>query len=257
MKEQVGFILLLATFSVSILRSEDQPTAIYLLIGQSNMAGRAALKAEDMVPVEGAFLLDGDGQWEAAKNPLNRYSTIRKDLKMQRMGPGYGFCLAMRILKPEETIGLVVNAKGGSSVMEWQPDQQFFKEAVKRTKIALESNGAQLKGILWHQGEADAGMSDYLEKLKVVVDALRIELDADEIPFIAGQICETEERPTYAEFNERLTTISEVIENSDYVRAGDLSVFDGVHFDAVSQRLLGLRYAERMVAMQRELEDKQ
>lgn len=236
------------------LHADDKPTAVYLLIGQSNMAGRAELGEEDKEPINGVFLLNDKGEWEAATNPLNRYSTVRKDIKMQRMGPGYGFATAMRFLRPEETIGLVVNAKGGSSVMEWQPDQLFFKEAVKRTKVALETPGAELKGIVWHQGETDAAMEGYLEKLKIVVDTLRKELGAEGVPFVAGQICENEEKPAYKGFNERLPEISDVIEKSDYVVAADLSVFDGVHFDPASQRLLGLRYAERMTAMRRKLE---
>lgn len=256
MKQPLHFFILVLLLLVNLAGAEDKPSAIYLLIGQSNMAGRAELKEWDTKRIEGVLLFNDKGEWGPASNPLNRYSTVRKDIKMQRMGPGYGFSLAMRILKPDETIGLVVNAKGGSSVMEWQPDQLFFKEAVKRTRMALESSGAELKGIVWHQGEADAGMEDYLDKLKVVVDTLRKELDAADVPFVAGQICETAERPTYKGFNERLTGISKAIPNSDYVVAGDLTVFDGVHFDPESQRLLGLRYAERMAAMRRKLEAK-
>lgn len=248
MKLSKSLVILVAALIGSISYADEKPTAIYLLIGQSNMAGRAALDETDKDPIDGVLMLNDKGEWETASNPLNRYSTVRKEIKMQRMGPGYGFATAMRFLLPEATIGLVVNAKGGSSVKEWQPDQTFFKEAVKRTKVALETSGAELKGIVWHQGEADAGMEEYLEKLEVVVDTLRSELDAEGVPFIAGQICETKERPAYAGFNERLTGISDVIENSDYVVAGDLSVFDGVHFDPASQRLLGVRYAERMAA---------
>lgn len=54
---------------------------VYLLIGQSNMAGRAPIAETETAPMQGVYLLNGEDKWEPASNPLNRYSTIRKDLK--------------------------------------------------------------------------------------------------------------------------------------------------------------------------------
>ena len=64
---------------------------IYLLIGQSNMAGRAAISEKDTEPLENCYLLNTKNTWEVAKNPLNRYSTIRKGLGMQKLNPGFTF----------------------------------------------------------------------------------------------------------------------------------------------------------------------
>ncbi|NQV41652.1 MAG: hypothetical protein HQ506_04780, partial [Candidatus Marinimicrobia bacterium] len=57
----------------------DQNLHIYLLIGQSNMAGRAPFTEEESKPMERCFLLDSLGHWQPASNPLNLYSTIRKN----------------------------------------------------------------------------------------------------------------------------------------------------------------------------------
>lgn len=60
---------------------EDTPKMeIYLLIGQSNMAGRAEIEQQDKDTLKNVFLLTGiDGnEWEPAANPLNKYSTIRR-----------------------------------------------------------------------------------------------------------------------------------------------------------------------------------
>ena len=52
---------------------------VYLLIGQSNMAGRGTLLPTDTLqPLEGVWLLNAEGQPEPAVAPLNKYSTIRK-----------------------------------------------------------------------------------------------------------------------------------------------------------------------------------
>jgi len=65
-----------------------QPLDVYLLIGQSNMAGRAHYEKDEAGPIDRCYLLNEKDQWEPAKNPLNRHSTIRKDLKFQKLGPG-------------------------------------------------------------------------------------------------------------------------------------------------------------------------
>ena len=87
---------------------------IYLLIGQSNMAGRAAFSEQDAGPLENCYLLDAKDSWEIAQNPLNRYSTIRKGLGMQKMNPGYTFAKTLLEKQSGISIGLVVNAKGGN-----------------------------------------------------------------------------------------------------------------------------------------------
>ena len=122
---------------------------IYLLIGQSNMAGRAPFSKDEAAVLPRCYLLDGKDTWEQARNPLNRYSTIRKGLGMQKMNPGYTFAKTLTAKDEAISIGLIVNAKGGSSIKQWTQESKFYKEAVRRTKIAQKTG--QLKGILWHQ----------------------------------------------------------------------------------------------------------
>ena len=128
---------------------------IYLLIGQSNMAGRAPFTKEESGVVQRTYLLNGEDEWELAKNPFNRYSTIRKELGMQKLNPGYTFAKTMLATAKGISIGLVVNAKGGTSIKAWSAGSKFYMEALRRTKIARRTG--VLKGILWHQGESDSG----------------------------------------------------------------------------------------------------
>ncbi|RZK15243.1 MAG: hypothetical protein EOO56_23260 [Hymenobacter sp.] len=44
---------------------------LYLLIGQSNMAGRGYVEAPDTVPNRRVLRLNPAGQWEVAKDPLH------------------------------------------------------------------------------------------------------------------------------------------------------------------------------------------
>ena len=54
-------------------RPEDKEYDVYLLIGQSNMAGRGTMHASDTThSIEGVYLLSDAGEVLEARNPLNR-----------------------------------------------------------------------------------------------------------------------------------------------------------------------------------------
>ena len=150
------------------------------------MSGRAPIEKQDEAPIEGCELLNASGEWEPATNPLNRDSTIGKRPSMQRLGPGYGFAKRWRELHPDMSIGLVVNARGGTKIAAWAKGIDYYNEALARLKIALASGG-QLGGVLWHQGEGDSGKTEtYLDSLSTLIADLRADLDAPDLPFVAG-----------------------------------------------------------------------
>lgn len=72
-------------------KSTDTKLDIFLFIGQSNMAGRGYITDNYKDSIDNVYLLTPTGDMEPASNPLNKYSTIRKDLKMQGVGPAYPF----------------------------------------------------------------------------------------------------------------------------------------------------------------------
>lgn len=82
---------ILVCFCGNVKESVPSSFDLYVCIGQSNMAGRATLTPEVMDTLQNVYLLNDKGNFEPAVNPLNRYSTVRKDLSMQRLGPAYGF----------------------------------------------------------------------------------------------------------------------------------------------------------------------
>ena len=139
---------------------------LYLCIGQSNMAGRGKLSPEVMDTLQNVYLLNADDQFEPAVNPLNRYSTIGKGLSWQQAGPAYGFAKTMATKK--HPVGLIVNARGGSSIRSWvknaKPSGGYYDEAIRRAKEAMKYG--TLKAIIWHQGEADCHHPEaYKEKI--------------------------------------------------------------------------------------------
>lgn len=225
---------------------------VYLLIGQSNMAGRGTLLPTDTLqPLEGVWLLNAEGQPEPAVAPLNKYSTIRKQLSMQQAGPGNSFGPAMHRHSGRKIL-LVVNARGGSSIRSWMPGAKdgYLEQAVRRTRQAL--HYGPLRGILWHQGESDARhCTHYMEQLQEMVASLRRQLGAGNVPFVAGEIARW--LPERKAFNPIIRTIDQHIPNSSWVSSrGCQALADpsDPHFSRDGQRRLGLRYAEKMQQMQ-------
>lgn len=233
-------------FGVCSIHAAETPDEIYLLIGQSNMAGRAKITPDISGELSGAMLLNAEGKWEAATNPLNRYSTIRKGLGMQKLGPGYGFAREMIAQRPGTTVGLIVNAKGGTKVDQWQEGGKFFNDAVARTKQAIAAGGT-LKGICWHQGESNANDADYLKKMVALMTALRNALGDKDLPFVVGETCKAQkERPV----NEQLRQLPKEVPNTACVSADNLKASDGnTHFNTEAQLELGKRYAAAMLKL--------
>jgi len=217
---------------------------VYLLIGQSNMAGRAPFTTEESGAIQRCYLLNGEDKWEPARNPLNRYSTIRKGLGMQKMNPGYTFAKTMIEKDKDISIGLVVNAKGGTKVEQWAKGSKFHTEALKRTKVAQKSG--TLMGILWHQGEGNSKDPKYLDKLKALIADIRQDLDEPNLPFIAGQI----NTAKCAQINALIAKLPAEVPFTGFASSDGLTTQDAAHFDPPSMKLLGQRYAEAMWKIQ-------
>lgn len=222
---------------------------IFLLAGQSNMAGRGVLNATNRISSERVLKLNADGRWVPAEEPLH------SDSKWAGAGIGASFARAVADSDPSVTVGLVPAAVGGSSLGQWA--EKHSDVAVRRTLRAMEDG--ELKAILWHQGCADAGwetgVNTYLPKLSNVVSSIRRRLGRPDVPFIAGELgdCLADYKEVKAgrgpklwkKFNERLHRIGDYIPNSVWVDGSGLRCDSGgIHFDTPSLRIYGQRYAD-------------
>lgn len=232
-------------FTLLLQAQEMEDLAIYLAIGQSNMAGRAEILPDVEAPLEDVYLFTG-AEWLPATNPLNLYSTVRKVVGMQRLGPTYGFARKMQNYEQGKKIGLVVNAKGGSVIAEWMPGTLFFNEILNRARLAAESG--EIKGIIWHQGEGDVREADqYLGKITHLITALRDSLHLPDLPFVAGQL--SGDKVIRKPLNDRLVDLPKAVPHTGVALSFGTTTFDSTHFDSPSQLLLGERYADQMIQL--------
>ena len=249
-------LLLLQSLFVWAGNGKDIPSSLdlYVCIGQSNMAGRATLTPEIMDTLQNVYLLNDKGRFEPAVNPLNRYSTIRKEMSMQRLGPAYSFAKEM-FLQTKRPVGLVVNARGGSSINSWLKGSKdgYYEEALSRVRIAMKQGGV-LKAILWHQGEADCSNPEaYKQKLISLVKDLREDLGMPNLPVVVGQISQwnwTKREAGTVPFNQMIKKVSSFIPYSDWVSSKGLGWYKDEkdpHFNTEAQLLLGKRYAKKVL----------
>ncbi|QNK63500.1 sialate O-acetylesterase [Pedobacter sp. PAMC26386] len=221
----------------------------FLMLGQSNMAGRGYLSDVKQIYDEKIKMLV-NGRWQTMTEPINF------DRPTSGIGLAASFAGAWRLKNDQEEIGLIPCADGGTSLDDWAVGGVLFENAVFQAKLALRSS--KLSGILWHQGENDSfgGFSTlYYDKLSIIVDAFRLELEVQDIPFIAGGLGDFLSGGRYGKYfteynqvNYALQKFAETKPNCYFVTANGLTANeDGLHFDAVSQRRFGIRYFESLV----------
>tara|TARA_B100000029_G_scaffold461056_1_gene492533 strand:+ start:875 stop:2956 length:2082 start_codon:yes stop_codon:yes gene_type:complete len=246
----VPVLVLSASVSAETKLPARKDFHLYLLVGQSNMAGRGKVAAEDKRPIPGVLSYGRDGRWIPAVDPLHFD-------KPTVVGVGVGRSFAREIIRarPGTTIGLVPCAVGGSPIGAWAPGgfhastkTHPWDDCLKRIRAAMKHG--TLKGILWHQGESDTTPERakvYEKKLHELVARFRRELKAPRVPFVAGQMGRWPERPwdqAKRVVDAAHRRLPGSVPRTAFVSAKGLKhKGDKVHFDAGSYRELGRRYA--------------
>jgi hypothetical protein len=223
-----------------IAAAQDQ-LQLFLLIGQSNMAGRGPMGPADREPIPGVLALDREMKWIPAVDPLHWDKPA-----IAGVGPGRTFAKELLQLNPAMKIGLIPAAFGGTSLDEWKPAGKLYENAVRRTREAMKSG--KLRGILWHQGEADsrseALAKSYDERFAAMIRQFRADLGAADVPVVVGELGEFFQAPFAAVVNQQLALAPLSVLHCAFVSSAGLTPkSDHVHFDTPSQHEFGRRYA--------------
>jgi len=216
---------------------------IFLLMGQSNMAGRGLL--EDVEPIRDERIrVFQDGGWAVAEEPLHH------DRPTAGIGLAMSFARSVLDAEPGKEIGLLPRAVGSTPLDRWMPGADLYEGAIAATREAAK-DGA-IKALLWHQGEHDskseADASSYLQRFTAMATTLRERLDAPSLPVILGELgaylSERPDFPHYRTVNAELRKIPDALPRSAFVSAEGLTdKGDSLHYDARSLRVFGERYA--------------
>ena len=86
------------------------------------------------------------------------------------------------------------------------PEYALYERSVQQTLDAIDAAKAQgyhviLKGVLWHQGEGNGGITTYAERFDPLVADYRTDLDHPTLPVLVGQMCPEGMEATPSKYN--------------------------------------------------------
>ena len=260
--KNITLILFPVLILVAVLNTISEPDPnfhIYLLFGQSNMAGGAAgqYDGEGTQNVEACDCDTNPRVKVLAWGDCNRTSYPCPHMTINRthdqwytafppfhnchegIGPADAFAkVLLDSIKQDITIGFVPCALSGQAIRVFEKDSyaniddhtrpkrghtslgnNAYGWMVDRCRIAQESG--VIKGILFHQGESDIGDQSWPGKVKGIIDNLKSDLGLwDSIPFIAGEL----RYDTQGAHNPIVNKLPDLIPNCAVVSADGLEV---------------------------------
>ncbi len=237
---------------IEYFKNTSNPDSVFVFImaGQSNMAGRGKVEPIDTIPNIRLLTLDKQGNLILAKEPLHYYEPTRTGLDC---GVSFGNAI-LNNLPNNNYVLILPTAVGGSSIQQWINDSTFrgvnllsnFKE-----KIEIGKQIGTIKGILWHQGENDAtneeDINNYQKRLSILFDKFRQIVENDSLPILIGELGSySNENDKWQRINSAIHSYTEKDTFSEYINTQDFEHRgDGIHFDSKGQREMGKRFADK------------
>lgn len=257
-------LLLASGLPMTSIAAEARPWQIYLLFGQSNMAGGAASDAQDRTVHPRVRMLAYDN-CPSQNRTYNQWYTASPNLHGCGTGMGLGdwFGRIVADSMKQDTIALIPCAIPGVDIDFFRKDVVSARRGEFRIPPDNKATGAYpwmierlklaqkkgvIKGILFHQGEADwqtDARKAWPAKVAGIVSDLKKDLGFGDVPFLVGELrydgCCGAHNPFVA-------TLAKSVPNGHVISANGLSVTtDAYHFDAAGLREFGKRYAATMV----------
>jgi len=238
-----------------IIIPEKENILVFILAGQSNMAGRGIVEPIDTIPSPRILTINRDGEIILAKEPLSIY-----EWKQNNRGTSCGLSFAKELLKhiPEKySVLLLPTAVGGSSINQWLGDS--IHREVKllsnfKVKAELGMQYGAVKAILWHQGESDAnplGIMNRQDNLNTLFTKFRSYVNNPTLPILIGNLGSFSKDPdNWNKINEQNAHYAAKDKYVRIIETNDLTPNrDKIHFDSKSQREIGKRFAGKYLEL--------
>ncbi|KAK4777993.1 hypothetical protein SAY87_018180 [Trapa incisa] len=240
------------------LETTPRPKHIFILSGQSNMAGRGGVTRnrhwDGVVPPQcrpnpAVSRLSAALLWEPAREPLHHDIDSKK---VCGVGPGMAFANAVvrRGGAGSEAVGLVPCAVGGTAIKEWARGENLYENMVRRARDSVKGSsaaaGGEIKALIWYQGESDTenqrDAEAYRANMERFIHNFRQDLGLPSLPIIQVAIASGDSR--YIE-RVREAQLGIDLPNVVCVDAKGLPLKeDHLHLTTEAQVRLGLMLAE-------------
>ena len=249
---------------------------VFLLAGQSNMAGRAP--GSEIGAPEGESAIRMDDVCSFARDVMTPYrsqgwvplgiSPAHEGIVGPHFGPEIGLGRALVEARPCDAMVFIKHGRGATNLAEdWDPDattgKKLYRDFIEQVGSALtrlKSEGAdfEIEALLWSQGEADATKREWAESyednLRTLFTRVRGDLGCPKLPVIIGLTGEGNANDAMTDaalVRQAQWNIAQHDSQVSVVSTDDFTLLDHVHYDAPSQLLLGRRMAEEYFRMQR------
>lgn len=259
---------------IGVPESADPNFQIYLCFGQSNMEGNATPETRDYENVPERFQVMAAVDMTNPKRERGKWYTAAPPLCRQGTGltPADYFGRTMVENLPEEVrVGVVHVAVGGTSIKGFMEElvadyvageADWFKSFMANydnnpfRRLVETAQKAQqfgiVKGILMHQGETDNGNPEWPNMVKTVYERIlkELNLSADNVPLLVGEMVQQDQGGVCWGQNANINNIHNVIPTAYPISSKDCKQRgDGLHFTAEGYRIIGKRYAEKMLEL--------
>lgn len=272
-KSKIKVNLILFTFfllSTMKLFSQDSNFYIFICFGQSNMEGQGEIELQDKT-VDSRFQVMQamdctnpnriKGNWRTAVPPLCQCSS--------GLSPADYFGRTMIEKLPDSIkVGVINVSVGGCDIRLFDKDkyqnykttytEDWFTDKIKwyngnpyQYLMELAKNAQKdgvIKGILLHQGETNTGDSQWPNYVKKIYNDMLTDLSltSDSVPLLAGELLATPNN-CCSSMNTIINTLPSTISTAHIISSKGCSGKDNAHFDSAGYRILGKRYAEKML----------
>lgn len=175
------FILITLAFLSQATFANGDSTMTFLLLGQSNMAGKGNVSELDAkmktLPKNVTFFLHGSAS-EISRQP--------------RFGPEVSFAKQLAKAHPHKKINLVKFAPGGSMMKDWLKGRQHYRTMTTQLNRVQKNHKLNVSGVLWMHGERDtrsiSNANNYKRNLKMFISTIRQDLKKAHLPIVIAQI---------------------------------------------------------------------
>jgi hypothetical protein len=247
-----GFISLCGVWSAS------SATLVYLMAGQSNMAGyQSGLPSAPYdAPQDVKFWNYQNDGWIDLRPGLGDTAND--------IGPEVGFGYALKALHPDDDIYLVKWGVDSTSLAgPWNPngsgaEYNTFKSRVNAALASLSGESPVVAGMIWMQGETDASntatANAYAANLTTLINTVRSDFATPNMPFVLGRITDLsvyEGFPGVPQVRAAQETVPGQVGNAAWINTDDLAINPAApgHYNAQGQIELGLRFANQLQAI--------
>ncbi|MDE0966111.1 MAG: hypothetical protein OSB73_23545 [Candidatus Latescibacteria bacterium] len=235
---------------------------LWVIAGQSNSAGYGRGPYED--PAElGVHLFRNSERWALATHPMNESTDTQHAVNREAANPGHSPYLQFgRLLKRDlgYPVGLVQTSLGGSPLRRWNPGEPEDSDLFENMVRCVEKVGGKVRGILWYQGESDAGTdadaTSYAERFAQAVGAWREALKDTKLPVLTVQLNrvfrpedDAEADRYWSQVREAQRQVPKQVPVVAVVPTLDLPLSDLIHISPAGNMLLGERLARAALGM--------